>query len=855
MSFVKKYRKILAGTTLVAVAAGALFVGGNTNKEENKVVASTSASTELNGTMMQGFEWYLNADGNHWNTIAQRASDIGKAGFTAVWLPPAYKGSGASDVGYGVYDLYDLGEFNQKGTVRTKYGTKDQYLAAINALHDNGVQVYADIVLNHKGSADTTETVNAVPVQGGNRNYTSGNARDIDAWCVFNFEGRGNKYSSFKWNASCFDGVDYDNKTRQNSVFRFSNKNWDWQVDTENGNYDYLMYADVDFDNTYVVDELKNWGEWYVGFANLDGFRLDAVKHIKYDFFKDWLTTLRERTGKELFSVGEYWSYDINKLNNFIDVTGGTTSLFDVPLHMSFANASNGNGNYDMRNIANNTLVACNPSKAVTFVDNHDTQAGQSLQSPVQSWFRPLAYTYILTRQEGYPCVFYADYYGYAKGEAGQKEMIDKLLKARTKYAYGKQNDYIDHHNIIGWTREGDSAHKGSGLAALITDGDGGSKKMYVGTSHAGETWADITGNVGGTVTIGSDGYATFSVNGGSNSVWVPAADIEVETTKSSIPAGNNKLELYYNNNWADTYVHYCVEGGSWTNAPGVKMTDVTSDWAKVTIEMSGATSLTACFNDGSNNWDNNSNKNYTIANGVYTVSNGKITTGAPSALNQTTTKATTTQKATTQKATEPATEAPTEAPTVGNQLTVYYKSSWTNSYIHYQAGNGTWTDAPGVKMTNAGNGYAQATIDLGNATTATACFNNGSGQWDNNSNQNYKISAGTYTVADGKITAGAPAVESNQLTVYYYSSSWSNSYMHYAVGNGTWTAAPGVKMSTTSNSKYKVITIDMGTASTVTACFNNGSGTWDNNNNKNYTLSAGTYTVKSKKVTKGAPS
>jgi alpha-amylase len=360
-----------------------------------------------------------------------------------------------------------------------------------------------------------------VPVQYGNRNYTNGNARNISAWSVFNFSGRGNKYSSFKWNASCFNGVDYDNNTGSNQVFRFSNKNWDWEVDNENGNYDYLMYADIDFDCDYVVDELKNWGEWYVEFANLDGFRLDAVKHIKFDFYKDWLTTVRSRTGKELFAVGEYWSPDVNKLNNYINVTGGTTSLFDVPLHMNFYNASNSSGNYDMRKIADGTLVASNPVKAVTFVDNHDTQAGQSLQSPVMYWFRPLAYSYILTREQGYPCVFYPDYYGYADGQASHKAVLDKLMEARTKYAYGKQRDYFDHKDVIGWTREGDSSHANSGLAALITDGPGGSKKMYVGTSHAGEVWKDITGNVSGTVTIGSDGYGTFSVDGGSTSVWV----------------------------------------------------------------------------------------------------------------------------------------------------------------------------------------------------------------------------------------------------------------------------------------------------------------------------------------------
>ena len=42
-----------------------------------------------------------------------------------LWLPPAYKGvGGKNDNGYGVYDLYDLGEFNQKGSIETKYGTK-----------------------------------------------------------------------------------------------------------------------------------------------------------------------------------------------------------------------------------------------------------------------------------------------------------------------------------------------------------------------------------------------------------------------------------------------------------------------------------------------------------------------------------------------------------------------------------------------------------------------------------------------------------------------------------------------------------------------------------------------------------
>ena len=113
------------------------------------------------------------------------ATELAEAGFTAVWLPPAYKGgNGAADVGYGVYDLYDLGEFEQKGSVRTKYGTKEQYLAAVRALQQAGLQVYADTVLNHRTGADGTEDVPAIPYPQDDRLRAAGPARTIRAYAV-----------------------------------------------------------------------------------------------------------------------------------------------------------------------------------------------------------------------------------------------------------------------------------------------------------------------------------------------------------------------------------------------------------------------------------------------------------------------------------------------------------------------------------------------------------------------------------------------------------------------------------------------------------------------------------------------
>ncbi|STL91981.1 alpha-amylase [Escherichia coli] len=77
-----------------------------------------------------------------------------------VWLPPAYKGaSGGYSVGYDSYDLFDLGEFDQKGSIPTKYGDKAQLLAAIDALKRNDIAVLLDVVVNHKMGADEKEAI------------------------------------------------------------------------------------------------------------------------------------------------------------------------------------------------------------------------------------------------------------------------------------------------------------------------------------------------------------------------------------------------------------------------------------------------------------------------------------------------------------------------------------------------------------------------------------------------------------------------------------------------------------------------------------------------------------------------
>lgn len=474
-------------------------------------------------TILQNFEWYLPEDCGHWHRTGVEAGRVAELGFTDVWLPPAYKGEGGrSNVGYSVYDLYDLGEFDQKGTIPTKYGTKEEYCRAIDTFHKLGVEVLADIVLNHRIGADRPERTMAYKYDPENRLEKIGEGKKkIKAWTRFEFAGRDGRYSDFVWTKRHFSGVDHDSITGNNGLYKLFGHRFAQKVDDEKGNYDYLMGADVDFSVKEVREELVKWGKWYIDTAKIDGVRLDAVKHISRAFFPEWLAHMRYYTNREFFAVGEYWKNDLETLMEYQRLTGRCMRLFDAPLHYRFFEASHSGAAYDLSGILRDTLMERDPECAVTIVDNHDTQIGQDLESWVEPWFKPLAYALILLREEGTPCVFYGDLYGTGEGMSKGRYIapqppvaeLEKLLLARKRYAHGHQVDYFDYRNVIGWTR-------GDGMAVVMSNGDDGWKTMRLG--RPGQVFVDLLGNRGEEIVINDDGWADFTVNSGSVSVWIP---------------------------------------------------------------------------------------------------------------------------------------------------------------------------------------------------------------------------------------------------------------------------------------------------------------------------------------------
>jgi len=287
------------------------------------------------------------------------------------------------------------------------------------------------------------------------------------------------------------------------------------------------MFANIHYNHPVVKEEMIKWGEWLAETLQCDGFRLDAIKHISHEFIREFVTQITQERGDEFYIVGEFWNPELASCQEFLDTVDYKIDLFDVSLHFKLRAASEAGSDFDLSTIFDDTLVKSHPRNAVTFVDNHDTQPHESLESWVSDWFKQSAYALILLRQEGYPCVFYGDYYGIGGDEPipGKKEALDPLLYARYHKAYGEQEDYFDLPNTIGWVRRGVIDIERSGCAVVIANSDNGEKRMFVGEGRAEEVWVDLTGNREDQISIEKDGFATFPVNGGSVSVWALPED------------------------------------------------------------------------------------------------------------------------------------------------------------------------------------------------------------------------------------------------------------------------------------------------------------------------------------------
>ncbi|CAL9647320.1 hypothetical protein SUDANB15_06494 [Streptomyces sp. enrichment culture] len=219
----------------------------------------------------------------------------------------------------------------------------------------------------------------------------------------------------------------------------------------------------------------------------------------------------------------------------------------------------------------------------------------------------------------------------------------------------------------------------------------------------------------------------------------------------------------------------------------------------------------------------------------------------------------------------QPAGPSPGTAPAAAadHTATVFYYTktkNWEQYNLHYAPDGGSWASVPGVRMETACTDWVKKTVVLGAAEGLRATFNNGSGTWDDNAGRNYDLGTGDITVKDGVVAHSDPCAtapdptptptpgDGHRATVYYSARTlgWTTVNVHYRPEGGSWTTVPGVGMQPACDGWWKK-DVDLGTAASMKAAFNNGNGVWDNNRGSDYALPAGVSTVADNTVTANA--
>lgn len=330
--------------------------------------------------VLQAFNWESHKRG-WYKELTAKMQDFAKDGFTALWLPPP--SDSVSPQGYLPRDLYD---------VNSQYGSEAELREMIKACQDQGMKAIADIVINHR----------CAHVQGSDGKWNKFGGRL--AW----------DHTHIACNNAAYGGTG-------------AHKTGD----------DYPAAPNIDHTQERVRNDLVEWMRYLRNSIGFDGWRFDFVRGYNGQYAKIYVDAT-----VPTMAFGEYWDtcdYTDGVLNynqdhhrqrtiNWCDQTGGTCAAFDFTTKGVLQEALGRNELWRLVDAQGRPpgMIGMWPSRALTFVDNHDT--GSTLNHwPFPSQHLQEGYAYIMLHP-GTPTVF-LDHYWQETG--GLRKAIMDLLELR----------------------------------------------------------------------------------------------------------------------------------------------------------------------------------------------------------------------------------------------------------------------------------------------------------------------------------------------------------------------------------------------------------------------------------------
>ncbi len=341
-----------------------------------------------------------------------------RLGVTVLWLSPIFQQVAADNTyhGYGIQHFLD---------VDPHFGTRDDLQRLVASAHALGIRVILDVILNHSGdvfryvAADPSWNGSEFPVRGfrdaaGNPTLPFGPVTDPAAFP------NGAIWPSEFQTAGTFtrqghiNNFDYFPEYADGDFFSLKDLHHGWRS----------MVNGVDqIDDYTVAPALRYLSEAYkfwIAFADIDGFRLDTVKHIDPGaarFFASVIHEFTESIGKENFYIigeitgGREFAFDR------LEVTGLDSALGISDERVKLTGVVKGDTNpSDYFDIFRNSLLVRKDShvwfrdKIVTSVDDHDhVDQGSQKHRFCAYGYAPLALAVAAMNATtlGIPCIYY----------------------------------------------------------------------------------------------------------------------------------------------------------------------------------------------------------------------------------------------------------------------------------------------------------------------------------------------------------------------------------------------------------------------------------------------------------------
>ncbi|ASA24014.1 carbohydrate binding domain-containing protein [Paenibacillus donghaensis] len=826
--------------------------------------------------------------GGDWQGIIDKLSYIHNMGYTAIWISPVAEPQVTSrdNNGTGKNTAYHGYNVKNPNAANPYFGTKEKLKELVDSAHALGIKVIIDIVPNHIGDYmlgtqafyDIPSLQPAAPFNNpawyhhnGDINWALSDGR-YDQWAQDYIENH---------DLAGLDDIDFDVPAAKQAVFS-SIKAWFDYTGADGARVDAAkLMKPSDIGELQNLLGVNTFGENFDGNAEFVSRWLGTGKEwgmLDFPLFFPILNSFAygqsfDSTIKSTLALDSYYNGNANHMVTFIDnhdrnrfltEAGGSVEklqnalsfIFTVrgtPVVFQGTEQDKGNGNGQIitggiadtwnrwsmvkRDASGNVLTNYFNENASTF--NHIAklnlirQNNPALRTGTQREMWSAQNLYAFSRRIDSGSNLGQEVISVFSNKASGSQTVTLPLRAESTLSVGTV--LINQFNVADTV----TVQSGGATGKQITVSVGAnSAKIYAKTQQPVDTtaptvptnvtatvqsaasvkvsWTASTDIVGVTgyeiyrngVKVGTSSTTSYTDTGlsanTSYSYSVKAYDAAANLSllsaiaKVTTPAGNN-VTIYYKQGYATPYIHYRPVGGTWTTAPGVAIpASEVAGYNRITINIGSATQLEACFNNGGSTWDSNGGSNYLFGTGTWTYTpTGTIQSGGPVAPTPTVTPTPTAS----------ATPTPTVAPTP----------------------TASATPTPTVAPTPTASATPTPTV----APTPTA----------------------STTPSPTASPTPSPTPTAGAVTIYYKNAAFSSSYIHYKLdGSSVWTTVPGVLLQDSAFPGYRAVTVQLGNASGLTATFNNGSGSWDNNGGSNYHFAAGTWSLVNGNTAVGEP-